>query len=232
MNRKTSGEMIDSVWLKPAKPSRGVPLLSQEKIVQTAIRILDADGQDGLTMRKLAEQLGAGVASLYWHVETRDEVLELALDCIIGEVALPEQGTDWQAELVQHLQNWRQILLNHHWAPVLIGYRPLLGPHALARSEFLREVLKRGGLTDTDAIHAGYTLSNFMIGAVITQVAWLTGGGADTRNRVTAFLQERAVGYPNLSAQMASEDGDWDKSFTRGLGWIIQALLVSAVCDK
>ena len=216
-----------TIWLKPAKRARDVPALTRERIVQAAVEILDMGGQDGLTIRKLAERLNAGATSLYWHVETRDDVLELALDSVLGEISLPTESLEWDKELVRLLTEWRWTLLRHPWSTSLFGFRPLLGPNALARSEHLRETLARAGLPEVDVIHAGYTLSNFMLGSVATQVAWQAGDEAATRARVASFLRDNATEYPALSSQIESEPDDWDESFSRGLGWIIRSLVGS-----
>lgn len=216
-----------TIWLKPAKRSRDLPALTRNRIVQAAVEILDARGQEGLTIRKLAERLNAGATSLYWHVETRDDVLELALDSVLGEISLPTEAPDWDKELVRFLADWRQTLLRHPWSTSLFGFRPLLGPNALSRSEHLRATLARTGLQEVDVIHAGYTLSNFMLGSVATQIAWQAADEAATRARVASFIRDNATEYPVLSSQIESEPDDWDGTFSRGLGWIIRSFSTS-----
>lgn len=216
-----------TIWLKPPKRSRDVPALTRERIVQAAVEILDSEGQNGLTIRKLGARLNAGATSLYWHVETRDDVLELALDSILGEISLPTEALEWDKELVRFLTDWRQTLLRHPWSTSLVGFRPLLGPNALARSEHLRATLMKTGLSEVEVIHAGYTVSNFMLGSVATQVAWQAGNESATRARVASFLRENAAKYPSLSSQVEGEPDDWDESFSRGLSWIIRSFATS-----
>jgi len=215
-----------TIWLKPAKRVRDVPALTRDRIVEAAVELLDIRGKDGFTIRKLAEHLNAGAASLYWHVETRDDVLELALDSVLGEISLPAEPLEWENELVRFLKDWRQTLLRHPWSTSLFGFRPLLGPNALARSQHLRATLARAGLPEADTIHAGYTLSNFMLGSVATQVAWQAGNETATRARVASFLRDNAAKYPSLSSQIEGEPDDWDESFSRGLSWIIRSFTV------
>jgi AcrR family transcriptional regulator len=216
-----------TIWLKPPKRSRDVPALTRERIVQAAVEILDSEGQNGLTIRKLGARLNAGATSLYWHVETRDDVLELALDSILGEISLPTEALEWDKELVRFLTDWRQTLLRHPWSTSLVGFRPLLGPNALARSEHLRATLMKTGLPEVEVIHAGYTVSNFMLGSVATQVAWQAGNESATRASVASFLRENAAKYPSLSSRVEGEPEDWDESFSRGLSWIIRSFATS-----
>lgn len=216
-----------TIWLKPAKRLRDVPALTRERIVHAAVEILDSEGQSGLTIRKLAARLNAGATSLYWHVETRDDVLELALDSVLGEIPLPTEALEWDKELVRFLTDWRQTLLRHPWSTSLFGFRPLLGPNALARSEHLRATLIRTGLSEVEVIHAGYTLSNFVLGSLATQVAWQAGNESAIRARVASFLRENATKYPSLASQVEGEPDDWDESFSRGLSWIIRSFATS-----
>lgn len=93
---------MTGVWLRPQRPSRGGPPLSRDRIVAAAVELLDQEGVAGLTMRRLADRLAAGSTTLYWHVATKDDVVDLALDHIFGEVRLPdgpdrEAGSDTEA---------------------------------------------------------------------------------------------------------------------------------------
>ena len=72
-----------SASLQPVQEPRSEPPLSRERIVATAVELLDAQGVDGLTMRRLADRLGSGVMSLYWHVDNKEDVFDLALDSVL-----------------------------------------------------------------------------------------------------------------------------------------------------
>ena len=65
---------------QPVQEPRSEPPLSRERIVATAVELLDDQGFDGLTMRRLADRLGSGVMSLYWHVDNKEEVFDQALE--------------------------------------------------------------------------------------------------------------------------------------------------------
>jgi AcrR family transcriptional regulator len=105
-----------SVWLEPAEES-GEPPLSRDRIVTAAMELLDAEGIDGLTMRRLAEGLGAGVMSLYWHVGNKEDVFELALDRVHEyRPAHADHASDWRAEIVHMLEDWRTNMLRHPWS--------------------------------------------------------------------------------------------------------------------
>ncbi|NUR82456.1 MAG: helix-turn-helix transcriptional regulator, partial [Nonomuraea sp.] len=78
---------MDNVWARPRKDPK--PRLTLDRIVAEAVALLDEEGVGRLTMRRLADRLGTGSTTLYWHVKTKEDVLDLALDAVFGEVPLP-----------------------------------------------------------------------------------------------------------------------------------------------
>lgn len=90
------------------------PALSRAAIVREAIVMLDADGIEALSMRKLGARLNAGATSLYRHVATKDELMELAVDEAFGEIAIPAaDGPDWRAAATEAARSFRSTALRH-----------------------------------------------------------------------------------------------------------------------
>ncbi|WP_275562828.1 TetR/AcrR family transcriptional regulator C-terminal domain-containing protein [Streptomyces sp. 5-6(2022)] len=80
-------------------------------------------------MRRLAERLGAHATSLYWHVATKDDVLDLALDAVFAELDLPDKhSASWQDDIEAFMTGLRSVLLRHPWAAALANSRPPWGP--------------------------------------------------------------------------------------------------------
>src|SRR4051794_10878374 len=87
-------------WRKRPAPAREREPLNREKIVDAALVLLERDGMQGLSMRKRAQELGTGAASLYWHVGDKEELLSLLLDRIVGESEVVEPDPEnWQEQL-------------------------------------------------------------------------------------------------------------------------------------
>ncbi len=163
---------MDSVWLQPVSGrARRSPQITRDQIVAEAVAVLDAAGAEGLTMRRLAAGLGVSATALYWHVRTREDVLDLAFDHIFGDVRLPAPSPDWQADVRGLVLGWRAAMLRHPWAPPLVG-RPHLGPNVQARTEFLRGALTRGGLSGRMLAVTTYLVANYVIGAALTEATW------------------------------------------------------------
>jgi AcrR family transcriptional regulator len=118
--------------------------ISRDAIVTAAVQLLDREGLAALSMRRLAEELGTGAASLYWHVGSKDGLLDLVLDEVIGEGKVPDPDQ-------------RAVSLRHPWAVrVSIGRIPM-GPNALRYSERILAILRAGGLPPHLAVQ-GYLL--------------------------------------------------------------------------
>ena len=211
-----------TVWLRrePERPRRPTPL-TRERIVGSAVELLDAHGAEGLTMRRLAQQLAVTPTALYWHVRTRDDVLDLAFDHVFAEVEIPAAGDDWRDDVRLLVRRWRAVMLRHAWAPGLVG-RPMLGPNVLARTEFLQAALVRGGLTGARLTVLTRLLANYVIGAALTEATWR--GSADSTARADArrLITADREAYPTLDASGHLDEGlDDDVLFDRGLDAIL-----------
>src|ERR1700733_1349322 len=136
---------------------RGEPI-SRDAIVTAAIGLLDREGLAALSMRRLAEELGTGAASLYWHVGSKDGLLDLVLDEIIGENRVPAPDPSrWQDQLKEVARDQRRISLLHPYVVrISIGRIPM-GPNALQFSERVLAILRAGGLPPRLAVQ-GYLL--------------------------------------------------------------------------
>ncbi|SDJ76199.1 DNA-binding transcriptional regulator, AcrR family [Nonomuraea jiangxiensis] len=211
------------MWSRPRKAPRQT--LTLERIVAEAVALLDGEGVGRLTMRRLAERLDTGSTTLYWHVRTKDDVLDLALDAVFGEVRVPSRATmddttdgggdGWHAPVRALIGGWRAALLRHPWSATILD-RPLMGPNALERTEFLYETLIAAGLAAPKA--AAYSLSNYVMGSVVMQVTWQDREEEGTEG----FLRERADRYPALAEH--GLDHEWDATFDEGLGYLLAGM--------
>ncbi|TYB50868.1 hypothetical protein FXF51_54865 [Nonomuraea sp. PA05] len=122
---------------------------------------------------------------------------------------------DWRAPVRGLMRRWRAALLRHPWSATLLD-RPLMGPHALRRTEFLYETLTAAGFAVPKT--AAYSLSNYVMGSVIMQVTWERSGGTDTG----VYLRERADRYPALAEH--GLEHDWDATFDEGLDYLLEGM--------
>jgi AcrR family transcriptional regulator len=132
--------------------------ISRQAIVTAAIQLLDREGLAALSMRRLAEELGTGAASLYWHVGSKDGLLDLVFDELIGEEQVPDADPSrWQEQLKDIARAQRRVSLRHPYlVRISIGRIPM-GPNALRFSERVLAILRAGGLPPRLAVQ-GYLL--------------------------------------------------------------------------
>ncbi|MEU6354970.1 TetR/AcrR family transcriptional regulator [Streptomyces sp. NPDC047072] len=147
-----AGDGRTSVWLdgKVRRSGRsGQPSgLDRERITSATVRLLDLDGLAKFSMRRLAAELNVTAMSVYWYVETKDDLLELALDAAFGELELPDPAADedWRDQLRTVAREYRALLVRHPWVSPLAGTFLNIGPRALAFSRVIQQVARKTGL--------------------------------------------------------------------------------------
>ena len=215
---------VRSVWLRPQRVVRGTQPLTLERIVGAAVELLDEEGIDRLTMRRLADRLGAGAPSLYWHVSTKDDVLDLAVDAIFGEVP-PKRSAKhgWRSEVTSVLTSWRAALLRHPWAAALPArQRPTIGPNFLATMETLQTALVRAGFGGHGLSAATWVLYNHVMGSASSESALSIS--AEERRLGQAQLRADRDRYPTLADNGYLYDDDFDGSYRTGLQYLLDGL--------
>jgi AcrR family transcriptional regulator len=227
---------------KRTRPTGGQrPQLSREVIVDTAIRLLDADGLDGVSMRRVAEELGTGAASLYAHVANKEELLDLVFDKISGGVEVPAPDpARWQEQIRELATTMHRTFVAHRdIAAVSLANIPT-GPHALRVADGMLAILLAGGVPPRVA---GWFLDR--VALYIAADAY-EGSLYEKRQKASGlppeeFMTEYVGGirsfyenlppdrFPALSANVdALMGGDGDERFGFGLDMMIRSLATYA----
>jgi AcrR family transcriptional regulator len=164
------------VWERPEPPVRRAPrALSRESIVRAAIAIADADGLAAVSLRKVGAALDAGPMRLYGYLSTKEELLELMVDAVYGEMMAAERGAagDWRDALRAIARHTRHAALRHPWFAELLGGRPHQGPNALAHLEASLAALEgTPGWNDIDVVlQAVKTVNSYVVGVLRAEAA-------------------------------------------------------------
>jgi AcrR family transcriptional regulator len=227
---------VPSVWARRREPDQ--PALSRAGIVREAIAMLDAAGVDALSMRKLGARLNAGATSLYRHVATKDELMELAVDEVVAEITVPAAGgAGWRAAAAETARSFRATALRHPWVSSVLGQAGLayLGPNLMALSERLAGLFITAGFPDPSG--AIDVVLSYVIGMSTTEAAWLTTvarSGQTEAAFIAALMpaaQEAAAGYDHLAEAYAAGPvpdpdpaGLRDAKFANGLEIVLDGL--------
>ncbi|WP_432914064.1 TetR/AcrR family transcriptional regulator C-terminal domain-containing protein [Streptomyces syringium] len=122
-------------------------------------------------MRRLAAHLGTAATSLYWHVATKDQLFDLVLDDIFGEVQLPVEDGEPLTDLRQVMHELRRVLSRYPEAARLAASRPTLGPRALRVVEYTLATLLRAGYPEKSIPYAYNLIANYTIGGVLVELS-------------------------------------------------------------
>ncbi|WP_405909432.1 TetR/AcrR family transcriptional regulator [Streptomyces sp. NBC_00828] len=222
------------IWARPERAGRGPrPAFSRADIAAAAVRIADAEGLDGVSMRHVAAELGCGTMSLYNYVPRKEDLHELMVDAISGEHDIWEPSGDWRADMLRVAHQTRALMHRHPWLPRLMS--PVYGfsPNALRYLEYC--------LTCLDPLDAPYgtkfELIAMLNGVVTTYVGNELASAERTRSLPWSEEQENAVRigylggriatgeYPRMAAAFMEDAGpiDLEAVFERALGRVLDA---------
>ncbi|MEV7549863.1 TetR/AcrR family transcriptional regulator [Amycolatopsis sp. NPDC089917] len=233
----TEERAIQSVWTRPRR-TRDQPALSQAQIVAEAVRILDAEGVDALSMRRLGTALNAGATSLYRHVANRDELIELVVDEVYGEIAVPDDDdpAGWREAAAVGAQSVRAMILRHPWIASLLGSVGLsyLGPNVMRLNERLLAVFVTAGFPGDEAEQAISSVTAYVIGMGTSEAAWLTTVAKSGRSerewteQLRPAVVEATREHPHQRERIAQDDADperlRDEKFRYGLERMLDGL--------
>lgn len=214
----------DVVWLRPENSGAGrPPRHTREAVTLAAIRVADRDGLPALTMRGVAAQLGTGGGSLYRHVTSRAELIDVMVDHVAGEYTLTPPSGHWLDDLVAIALQGIEINRRHPWLADVLA-TPVLGPNALNLIEHVLTVLKDHHADDSQKLVA-FAVMN----ALISSFARTRHGAPDTdrAQRQATYLAHVVAlgGHPHLAALAPEEPADPDQLFPDVLRRVLQGLL-------
>jgi AcrR family transcriptional regulator len=224
------------IWARLDRSQRRPqPSLTHEQIARAAIRIADAEGVQALSMRRVASELGAGTMSLYRYVDSKDDLLDLMVDTVVGENEPPGKPSgDWRSELAELARRSRASARRHPWAVRFLLARPNLGPNALRQIEYAMAAVAGLGLDIDGMLDMTSTVTAFVVGFVQEELAETeaqrrTGLTVEQwRARMAPYVRQLiATGrYPFLERIMleAEDFPDVDATFERRLSLVLDGL--------
>ncbi|MBU3064515.1 TetR/AcrR family transcriptional regulator [Nocardia sp. NEAU-G5] len=214
--------------------------LTREQIVTGAVEVLDAEGVDGLNVRRLGTQLGVASTAMYYHVKNKEELVTLAADLVWQEIALPDPGRgEWRSAAAALAREVYGMIGRHFWLLPAMSTHLVYGPGKARFDECCLGVFEGAGFSGDDADHASATVLMYVIGAAhgsAAEQAWrarLRRDGAEEAPRIRetlTYVTDIARQFPRLRARLAaSESNDVetlssDTSFEFGLQTVLDGL--------
>ncbi|MFD0276430.1 TetR/AcrR family transcriptional regulator [Kitasatospora sp. NPDC127111] len=202
--------------------------LTRERIVEAALRIVDTEGMDALSMRRVGQELDTGAASLYAHVGNKEELIELVLDLAYSEVELERPDpADWQDQIKRLMRRSRDVLLGHRdLAKAAVVANVPMTPHAMDIAEAMLGILRAGGLDEQTAAY-GVDLLGLYTTATTFEVSTRGGGNSqEYTDRVRQYFATIPVDrYPMITSMAAALTRNvGDERFEFGLDILVAGL--------
>jgi AcrR family transcriptional regulator len=210
-------------------PRRREPL-TRERILRAALHVMDEEGLEAVTMRRLGRELGVEAMSLYRYVKGKEDILDGILEVVMAEFEFPEETGEWEADVRAGARAWRRLMIDHPTVIALFAEskHPASSPERLRPMEWAFDLLGRGGLSEDEVVHAFRAIGGYIMGSVLNEVANPVPGMGDRDHRAE---HEQLAGalppteFPNLVRLlplMAECDAEVDFEF--GLDLLIAGL--------
>jgi AcrR family transcriptional regulator len=205
--------------------------LSKDLVIRTAVALADREGLDSLSMRKLADELGAGAMSLYHYVANREQLVDEMIVVVFGEIEPPSLDVDWKTAMRRRAVSTREALSRHRWAVGLMEGRSTHGPSNMRLHDAVLGCLRAAGFSLVMTVHAYSVQDAYIYGFALqqTDMAPETADdfAAEAQRQMEAY-KELLADYPNMvevvGGYVAKEGYDYATEFLFGLDLILDGL--------
>ncbi|MFE3442537.1 TetR/AcrR family transcriptional regulator [Nocardia sp. NPDC059180] len=213
---------------QPARTGRP-PKISRQDIVAAANAVIDTDGVEKLTMRRLATELGCTAMALYHHVRDKEDLLRLLLNDYADRVEWPQLPDDPRARIIVAATAMRDVLAARPWIVEILVADDLLGVSALWVAESIVAGAMDCGLSADEAVRAYRAIWHYTAGEIIIRARSAARAAEDRptyREQIFADLDPGEL--PRLAEigprflTLAAED-----TYAQGLDALVSGLLLN-----
>ena len=200
--------------------------IQRDRVIAAALQLVDEGGLDGLTMRKVAEALDVKAASLYWHFENKQALIEGMADALVEPVAR-EIAADqsWEDALRQVAGELRDALRARRDGARVYAGTYVVTDNVMRTGEAMIAACMRGGARPALAVDTAFSLLYFVLGFVMEEQALDGEGGVDLLAREQEFRELAGKRYPSsLKAAAAIFSQDFDARFDTGVELLVGGL--------
>ncbi|MDV5225234.1 TetR/AcrR family transcriptional regulator C-terminal domain-containing protein [Providencia rettgeri] len=202
------------------------PKITRLQVLETALMLLETEGIEGLTMRKLADALNIKAASLYWHFNNKQALVEGMADHIVAMVAVDFQyEDDWSTNLIKITSQLRNALLKHRDGARVFAGTYIISDNVLHINNALIKTFMQAGIPVESAASSTMTVFYFILGCCIEQQAATFSADSDFINKESEFDQLSKEKFPyTWEAKEMLFANNYDERFLDGLKLIIDGL--------
>ncbi len=213
-------------------PARGS--LSRDVVLAGAVELADRIGVDALTIRRLADHLGAKPMTIYHYVANKEDIIDGMVGRVFDEITRPPLDLPWKAAIRMRAESAREVLRRHPWAPPLMESRTNPDPSILGHHEAVLAVWFQAGFPLELIAHAGAVLDAFLYGFALQEAALPFGEREGDLSEIADQLitPMSPDEYPHMvrfAGEYVMQPGyDFGRSFDFGLDLILDGLEAAA----
>ena len=154
-----------------AKTSRARERLTHDRVVETALMLMDTEGLEAVTMRRLARELGVEAMSLYNHVDSKEAIYDGICARVLSEIEIPAETDDWLSEARQLAGSFKEVLGAHPNVVTLMYERkhPMRAAGGWRPMDAALRLFRRAGLTDRQVAQAYTVFGGFIFGSILIE---------------------------------------------------------------
>jgi AcrR family transcriptional regulator len=223
-------QMTGAPETAPQAPHRS--RLSRDLVVRTALRLMDEEGVEAVTMRRVGRELGVEAMSLYNHVRDKEDLLDGVTESVLAEFEWEPGTDDWVEQGRRAAREWRRLLRAHPNVIRLMIERkhPLESAQALRPTEIALDILRRAGLSGRDTANAFQAIGGYIFGVVMMEVGNLAPGRHRSAGLTPSDVARSIPPEFPCLAQMLPwlAECDADATFELGLELLLEGIRAKA----
>ena len=202
--------------------------LTRDRVIEAALRVMDEEGLDAVSMRRVAREVGVEAMSLYHHVEDKEDLLDGICEHIMAGFEFPDPVEDWAENCKRGARAWRRLLQAHPAVMRLFAEQrgPTRSIESMRPMEFALRILRASGLSDRDTAQAFHAFGGYIQGFVIMELGSIAGGSDEEHTKIHAELADALPDeFPSLRAvSRYFAECDSDEQFEFGLDLLMRGL--------
>jgi TetR/AcrR family tetracycline transcriptional repressor len=202
--------------------------LTRDRVIEAALRVMDEEGLEAVSMRRVAREVGVEAMSLYHHVEDKEDLLDGICERVMAKFDFPDPVDDWTENCRRGARAWRRILQAHPAVMRLFAEQrgPIRSIDSMRPMEFALRILRDSGLSNRDTAQAFHAFGGYIQGFVMMELGSIAGGSDEIHLKAHAEL---AAALPDEFAVLQAvspyfAECDPDEQFEFGLDLLIRGL--------
>lgn len=204
--------------------------LTRDRVIDAALEIMDSEGVDAITMRRVAREVGVEAMSLYNHVADKEDLLDGVCARVMADFRFPDEEGDWVQTARQGASEWRRVLKSHPNVLALFAERnkPMTDLDALMPMEFALRTIGRAGMSEREAVQVFNVMGGYIMGFVMMESGRMFGGGTMDKEAPAPDAIAHVLGGGQLPCVAAAlphlASCDPDEQFAFGLDLMLAGL--------